>query len=274
MDEEGKAPIARLANASTLDSLLDPSWLANNGAAIELLSQVFGFDELELRLLSAAPDAATRKELRDGLAKLVEAGGANVELYEIVAQEMQDRQKRASQIDQCRKLGLAVQAAIKEAFERHGLKLELVDRGFDYEVTSPTDDLLEEAAAKLEMGPYLLEVKATTTGGARLTPAQALMASQRPESYVLCVVDLRSVAAQDLAADWTAEMVLPLARIVSDVGAQVSETCQYIDAAKSSLVGIRNESALRYEVPAEAWLKGNSIESWVSKVFAKNLEAF
>ena len=107
----------------------------------------------------------------------------------------------------------AVQYAIKSAMERYNLELKLVDRGFDYEVALPTSDVLNDVAFRLEVGPYLLEVKATTTGGARLTPTQAETASKEASRYVLCVVDLRECSEEDLDDEWTAAKVEPLAKI-------------------------------------------------------------
>ena len=73
--DDGKLVKMR-ADAKTLGDLLDPAWLENNDAAIRLLSEWFEFDELELRLLGLAPDPNSRRELRSGIAKLVETGGA------------------------------------------------------------------------------------------------------------------------------------------------------------------------------------------------------
>ena len=66
------------------------------------------------------------------------------------------------------------------------------------EVAFPSDDVLNDAASIFELDPYLIEVKATTTGQARLTTTQAATASQMPAQYVLCVVDLRQVSHADL----------------------------------------------------------------------------
>ena len=148
-------------------------------------------------------------------------------------------------------MGLAVQEAIGAALERQDLRVKLVDRGFDYEVALRSDDVLEDAGGVFEVGPYLVEVKATTTGHARLTPMQAATASQTPGRYVLCVVDLRQVSEVDLERNWTADRVDPLARLVSDIGGRVGETYECVEVARTLDVGIRNESALRYEVPPE-----------------------
>src|SRR6185312_9017395 len=131
-------------------------------------------------------------------AKLVELGGSNLAFYESLADAVEAERRRTRNVERCRRLGLAVQEAIKKAMENYNLKLTLVDKGFDYAVES-----IEDAATTFEIGPYLLEVKATTSGDARLTPAQAQTSSKNKSRYILCVVDLRSLSENELDAVWT-----------------------------------------------------------------------
>jgi hypothetical protein len=144
----------------------------------------------------------------------------------------------------------------------------LVDRGFDYEVVVSTDNVLEDLAAKIEVGPYLLEIKATTKGQARLTPTQATTAAEEPSRFALCVVDLRGVAPEALDREWTAEEVESLAVIVSDIGDSVRETCELVESARTSSVAIRNDAALRYEVATSIWETGISITEWAVMIAA------
>ncbi|MCY3911760.1 MAG: ATP-binding protein [Chloroflexi bacterium] len=264
-DEDGK-PMPMLANAKTLDELLDPGWLEHNDAAIRLLSDWFEFDRLELRLLGIEPDTERREELRNGLARLVESGGADLELYSSLAEEVEARKCQERDIHRFRCMGVGVQEAIKSAMEAYSLNLELVDHGVDYKVTSPTDNVLDDASQRFSVGPYLLEVKATTTGQARLTPLQAETASKEPDNYVLCVVDLRSFKIEDLTSEWSASIVEPLAKIVPDIGSRVEGTYSLVEAARTRSIAVRNESALRYEVPGEVWESGVSIGEWVSRI--------
>jgi|SRR5690348_1123371 len=63
------------------------------------------------------------------------------------------------------------------------LQVKLVDGGFDFEVTFQTGDI-EDASFKFEVGRFLVEVKATRTGEARLTPLQAEIAVTERDRYV------------------------------------------------------------------------------------------
>ena len=298
--EDGK-PVPTLANAKTLYELLEPSWLEKNDSAIRLLSEWFDFDQLDLRLLGTTPDSKEREQLRDGLASLVEVGGANPAFYsslstlaglagsdmevyssltdlaklaksgDVNLTKLVETQKRQSRdINKFRNLGIGVQEAIKVALENHQLKLKLFDIGFDYEVNLPDGDVQADSSSKIEVGPYLLEVKATTTGHAWMTPLQAKTASEEAKRYVLCVVDLRSMQNGQLPDTWSASMVEPLAKIVPDIGSRIKGTYSLVENASKREIAVRNETALRYEVPSVVWGTGKSIGEWVSTIKTNN----
>ena len=266
LGEDGK-PQKMIANAATLRDLLDPAWLEDNDDAIGLLSEWFDFDRLELLLLGSAQDEQDRLALRNSLAVLVESGGADPQFYRELAEEVEARGRRKRDVERCRRLGLAVQEAVGAALRRRNLHVTLVDRGFDYEVAIRSDDVYHDTGRVFELGPYLVEVKATTTGHARLTPTQAAVSASERDRYVLCVVDLRHVNV-DLEPDWTAERVEALAKFVPDVGGAVGETYDWVGLATTLDVSIRNESALRYEVPPEIWEAGIEIDDWVTMIVA------
>lgn len=263
---EDDKPSKMRADVTTLGYLLEPSWLENNAAAIRLLTDWFGFDELELRLLGLAPDPDKRRELRSGIAKLVETGGADPAFYASLADQIEEQRRKNRDIGRFQRIGFAVQEAVRQALAACGLNLTLVDRGFDYEITVSTEDVLEDAATLFEVGSYFLEVKATTTGQPRLTPMQAETASAESSRYVLCVVDLRGLSDEELDGDWTAEKIEPLAKLVPDIGTRVQETRELVETAQTNSVAIRNASALRYEVPTSIWEGGLSIEGWVERL--------
>jgi hypothetical protein len=101
---------------------------------------------------------------------------------------------------------------------------------------------------------------------ARMTPTQANMARFETRRYVLCVVDLCAIPEDRLDGLWTAADIEPLAVLVTDIGNNIAETCEYIDKARRSDIAIRNEQALRYEVPQEIWLRGISISNWIDVI--------
>ena len=262
---EDDKPAKVAADATTLKALLEPSWLDNNDDAIEFLTHRFDFDELDLRLLGIGSEVQDRIE--QGLARILESGGADPAFYESLADEIEARQRRRRDIDRSRRMGYAVQDAVRRALEAHGLMVTLVDHGFDYEVSaSLAVEALEDAAVRFEVGPYFVEVKATSTGPARLTPTQAETAAGTPSHYILCVVDLRGVSEERLDQEWNGEDIEPIASLVTDIGDRVLDTCVLVHRARDSAVGIRNEAALRYEVPPETWMTGISIADWVASI--------
>ena len=141
----------------------------------------------------------------------------------------------------------------------------LIDRGYDYDLflEEPTVDA---GTHHVMLGDYLLEIKATTTGEVRLTPAQARTASQQIDRFVLCVVDLRDVTAERLAGDWTPSDIEPRARIVAQIGTLAVESHTLVEQAKDCEIGIRNDTALRYGVPVAVWQIGVSISDWVDSL--------
>ena len=77
----------------------------DNDDAIRLLSEWFGFDQLELRLIGIAQDEQERQELRDSLAELVETGGADPEFYTALATEVEAKRQRARNVGAMQELG-------------------------------------------------------------------------------------------------------------------------------------------------------------------------
>jgi hypothetical protein len=103
-----------------------------------------------------------------------------------------------------RKLGLAVQECVKAALERRGLAVRDVDRGYDFLVTpvEVTEDGPVELSSHFEVAGYKVEVKTTTTGEPHLTSLQAATSATEPDTFVLCVVDLRDYPGNVHEVDW------------------------------------------------------------------------
>jgi hypothetical protein len=262
---EDDKPAKVTASVATLRPLLEPSWLEGNSDAIELLTECFGFDELDLRLLGIPEEVQGR--VRQALAGILETGGTDPAFYESLAREAEAKQRRDRDVNRFRRMGLAVQEAVRQALESHGLQVELVDYGFDYAVSlTAADESLEDLAIGFGVGPYLVEVKATAAGPVRLTPTQAETATGRSAQYVLCVADLRGLADERLDGEWTGADVEPLISMLSDIGDRVGGTCGLVRQARDRPVGIRNERALRYEVQVETWIGGRSISDWVASI--------
>lgn len=244
---------------------MDTAWLTGNDAAVELLSRFFGFTALELRLLSTVSSAADRRRVENELAKIVQALGSDPEKYGQLVFDLANVQEREAQKERNRRFGFAVQQAIERYLDKRGLHPELIDRGYDYDLffEAPTPDA---GTHHFQMGDYLLEVKATTTGEVRLTPLQAQTASEQLDRFILCVVDLRGLERDKIDGDWTPEDVELRARIVVQVGSLTGESHDLVEQAKGCKVGIRNDAALRYGVPVAIWQSGSALAEWVDSL--------
>ena len=277
VDEEGKIVGQVPANEANLRPLLGEEWLQDNSPGIDLLHRAFGFRQLTLMLESM--DKGVERDLVQLLQDpdLVKSVAANLDLIkatvsnpevarilsEAEAGEIQeireelDKKKRQIEIrTRNSNFGHAVQEAVKKAVEALGLRLELVDWGYDYEVFP------DGASFTFEVGSYFLEVKATTTRDVRLTPTQANKAWHEPDRFVLCVVDLFG---QQIKEAWEPADIVPWAKFVTWIGGEFEEihkgVTSFSDTAKP--VHLRNEEMLRYGVSVDLWSQGVSIAEWV-----------
>jgi hypothetical protein len=247
-------------NAFVLSEMLESGWLAEDGAAIDFLSICFDLRPLDLELLGFG-DA--KDAVMEELAQLVRAVGRDPEMYRRLREEIGDRAKKENDIKRAQRIGAAVEAAIEKLLLSYGLRVEIVDHGFDFKVMDQHEFSLEDMSWGLTFGEYYVEIKSTTTGNARMTPLQAKTASAQSSKYVLCVVDLRQMSDEELDSEWPLERIEALTKMLSSIGNDVRETWQLVEeAATAHEVRIRNESALRYEVPAEVWEHGLPMRRW------------
>ena len=90
-----------------------------------------------------------------------------------------------------------------------------------------TEDSLEDDATKLKISKadesWVVEVKATRTSDARMTPSQARESVKQGDHFLLCVVPVHSEDDPDL------DDVNQNMRFVDDIGERVSELCSRLD---------------------------------------------
>lgn len=249
-----------------LRELIDASWLEGNSDGADLLVRHFDMDALDVRLVAAAQDEETRQRLRDELAKIVEVAGDNPAVIADLAAKAAQRKR---DVERMRRLGLAVQARVKAALEELDLDVQVVDHGYDFLVTDVAvqEEDPEDLAVCFEVGAYKVEVKATTTEEARLTPLQAETAEADPATFVLCVVDLRAFGGDVHDVDWTTTDVAPYCRFINGEQLPINETLSFVRRAEGSDVPVRNTTALRYAVQSGQWTTGLDLGRWVRQTF-------
>lgn len=254
-------------NPKLLSELIAPAWLEGNRDGANLLVRHFDMDALDVRLLAAAKDEEARQRLRDCLARIVEVAGDNPQMIEDLVVKAEQRRR---DVERMRNLGLAVQESVKAALERCGLDVQDVDRGYDFLVTAVRvrEEDPEDLSAYFEVGRYKVEVKTTTTGEARLTPLQAATTVDDPESFTLCVVDLRNFEGDVHRVNWSTTDVSGRCRLISGRDVPIDETLTLVRDAEGRSVPIRNASALRYAVGPDLWESGVDLNQWVRDSFA------
>ena len=276
--EEGSGSfVPAPANEANLRELLKPDWLQNNLHAIDFLHRVFGFKQLALIIENLEPDVESNLvKLLQEEPDLIKAVAENPEAMSLISEvgpdeiqkireEVNKQKQQARMRERNRNFGHAVQEVLAKALESYGLVLKLVDRGYDYKVC------LDDAPfsfVDVENESCFLEVKATTTGDVRLTPLQAQTASDYPDRFVLCVIDLRG---QEMPESLESFDVKQFAKIVTNIGNNVSKVYKGVDVFTSAdeSVRLRNEQQLRYGVSAKLWEKGVSIDQWVQSLRTK-----
>lgn len=261
-EEDGEV-VHHPATTALVADLLEPGWLRNNSLGAELLVRHFGLDALDVGLLAAATDEQTRKELRNSLARIVAVAGGNAQVIDDLVEKVRLGQRN---VNLMRKLGLAVQQAVLEALEARGLEVDPDDYGYDFLVSQVGDDP-QDLSAQVRIAAYKLEVKTTTTGEPRLTPLQASTCANEPDTFVLCVVDLRDYPSDVHDVEWTSHIVSPLCRLVAGGDIPVGRTVAFVQDAEGSDIPIRNATALRYAIGSDIWENGQRFDEWISDAF-------
>lgn len=264
--EDEEAVTHHIPSPEVMRTLIDPEWLEENPWGADLLVRHFALDALDVRLLAATKDEGVRKQLRDGLARIVEVVGHDPQLIDNLVANAQQRLRR---LDHMRRLGLAVQDAVKRTLEGIGLRVEEVDHGYDFRVTAVEvrEDDPEDLTAFFKVGEYKVEVKTTTTGEVRLSPLQASTSVAQPGKFVLCVVDLRDFSRDVHEVDWSAEEVADHCRMVSGAQLPIGSTLSLVLGAETSDVPARNTAALRYGIRPALWEEGHQLDDWIRDAF-------
>lgn len=270
--KEDGALVPLPADAGNLTDLIQDQWLVGNDAAIRLLVSHFGFRELDLQL-RAATQKGDRELVEAGLVKLVQRTGGSPETIGRLLEQLDRTDALAREKERNRRFGLAVQKAIRECLDARGIKLDLIDDGYDFDVFVGEIPTIEDGTHRFRAGDMLLEIKATTSGEVRLTPRQAETAIEEPKRFVLCVVDLRGISAQRMESDWSAADVAGRTLFLTGVGTEVNKPHQLVRAAAGTNVRIKNEGALRYGVPPELWASGDKLDAWVATIQASKTAA-
>ena len=242
--DEGLVPMP--GDESNLRKILETSWLKNNRDAMDLLSQVFGFQPLNLaldtlddetkndavallqdpdlvRIAAANPDAvrfASQLESTNvGLDTLREVV-QDIENDEGLVEHLAERRKQRQIIHNNQCLGDEVEALVKANLQEAGFVVERTGIGSDFRIAAELGHL---ANLELTLGnrSWFVEVKATRgQQSVRMTDVQAKEAVDQGRRFLLCVVPVESESGSPEVEEVKANM-----RFVADIGERMASLC-------------------------------------------------
>lgn len=256
-----------LATSESLKDLITWETALRSPHAVEFLVR-FGFDALDLTIRRHATPQ-TYEGVRGALATVVETIGGHPEDYNELLRLVQEQAELRSQIHRNQSLGRRVEGCVLEAFKNQGFDTIPQAWGYDFTVlVKERYDAIDAEAgtidlAKISLGPFLVEVKATTTDEARLSPLQAEFAIKNPDTYLVCVVDLKGsqvVSAEDIAD----EQIVRAIRIVGDLAPTLTPV--FVERRDTEHVRLDNAGKLRYCLRRQLWVSGEGLSNWVKKI--------
>ncbi len=213
-----------------------------DNAAVDTLLQAIGVSRLDLVRESMSVDAQARVSVDNKLMAILNAAENKLDRLDVVPKfltqlgkdeavtdYLADRIKQTQRVHRNQQFGNLVECLVKENLENEGYLVEKTRVGADLVIklaADATEDLSEDDAAELKISKddesWRVEVKATRTDDARMTPSQARNAVKQGDHFLLCVVPVDSEDEPDLD-DVKANM-----RFVGDVGERVSELCDQL----------------------------------------------
>ena len=228
-----------------------------NNAAVDRLLQAIGVSRLDLMRESMAENAQARASVDNKLMAILTAAGNSPERLDAVPKfltqlsedkavpdYLADRIKQTQKVHRNQQFGNLVECLVKENLEIEGYVVEKTRVGADLMVKMPVDEseaLSEDDATELKISKddesWLIEVKATRTSAARMTPSQAREAVRQGDHFLLCVVPVASEDEPDLRD------VKDNMRFVGDIGERVSELCDVLDKFEEDRDQISGEYA-------------------------------
>lgn len=272
LHQDGEEMTTVSARDAPIMDFVKSEWVRENFEAHEFLNEVFGIGKLDVVLHSHGGEE--RERIENTLAEITLKGpetlqtlaGQDPSLLADVAEEVRAKKEREQKKEENRRFGMAVQDAVQAYLEDRGIEVAVDDHGYDFDLRLPGDPTLEDGTHHLECdGRIKLEVKATRQSSVKLTPEQVRTARQEGKCFALCVVDLRDVGGQQIWDEWSADEIVPHARIIRSVGSELEGPSRTIEELSESTdtVSIGRSDELRYKVHAPYWENGQKIEAWV-----------
>ena len=273
------------ASAESLAALLRPSRALVEGLSdahgAELLGAL-GISPADFALRVVADSEQKRVELIQSISDLAQAAGgdatrlreftnevrAHPELIEQVAKQKAEREL----VHRNQQIGKLVEELFEEELRaQRGLRVERRHVGADFEVDNDYTENGQEIVFELEFGSNstFIELKATRTEQAKMTPRQAEKACELRNRFALCVVAVGN-------AELTRETVRQGSRFVFGIGDQLAPVLATYESIVSATATARDykgpigidmtDGQYRFRVDREIWAHGLTMNEAVRRI--------
>lgn len=189
-------------------------------------------------------------------------------------EEYEKKKKRGERIRRNQDLGTKLETAFMGLFQRPEYKHLNGSRkpfGSDYEMEADSDLLNAKGEEELlEVGTWLIELKATGKNFASMTELQGKTAVTKKDNYALVVLQLED------GGQITEASVISRARFVTDIGYKLEAKYDEVKELRQQQgevleptieleVSIEGEQ-LRYNIREQVWLDGKTLEEFLELV--------
>jgi hypothetical protein len=144
--------------------------------------------------------------------------------------------------------------------------VKVVAHRYDFEAYERGDVDIDADPIALEVEAHLIEVKATRTSEAKMTSTQAGYATQNPDRYILCVVNLGEVDPSLSLDTLTDSEVEVLIRLIPTIGRLIALVYQSVTAAPTPDIHVEHTDQVRYCMGKRVWSNGLTLVEWTSSV--------
>jgi hypothetical protein len=277
-DDDDDQVVPREATKDTLEKLLSLEGIneiIKSPFGIDLLAHL-GFDLLDLTIkrktfTSNVPEQVLREELakvsqRDDILKLTHYAEENIEK---VLEQLRENEERQKKVEQNRTTGKIVEELITEILKEKGKGImNIVPRyeGADIEIW-PVEEGWD--GGRINIGPYLMEIKFTTSNRARLSKRQANEAELTLDKFLVLVVEGNSSLKQSLLN----YSELPI-EDNSDLKKSIEKSSYIVPNISEKLVKVPIPDEVEpdingYWVKKSLWAKGVRLNDWISALIGK-----
>ncbi len=269
--------VKRKATKESIENLLSleeiEELIKNNPDNVTKLLPHFGFDELDLIIkLSSIEGGQPEESIRKEVSKMVDVLKEIPDLSEIAISnpsefkdafmELKEKLQKESTKDENKKIGENVEKIIKKILSDKGFTVKSIYKGGDLEIW-PED--IGWDSGLIEIKPYLIEVKFTSSNSVHLSKAQSKEARKQKENYIVLVVENFSDLREQLKE-------MDENSIPNDLISMIETKSRIIEKISIKLGDLPNPEEIEpdihgYWIKKKLWTDKNDLISWVEQTF-------